>query len=236
MSSVPDIDVAQPGAAAAATSGAAPGETREVTSRATGARVDWFPTSIWRFNVAGHQALNERLMRFIEAERRRDPSGMSGRSSVMGWHSTEQLHRRPEMQEFVVILQDCVARVARAYRLDANQAGLELATCWAMVNGKMASGAVHCHPNAFLSGVYYVNTTDKSGNIFFQDPRPGANMSACPVTEFMPWTVRQISYQPVAGGMLIFPSWLYHGVGPNLSETQRVSLSFNFRLKWALEG
>src|SRR5215472_4102311 len=84
MSSVPDIDVAQPGAAAAATSGAASGETREVTSRATGARVDWFPTSIWRFNVAGHQALNERLMRFIEAERRRDPSGMSGRSNVMG--------------------------------------------------------------------------------------------------------------------------------------------------------
>jgi len=36
--------------------------------------------------------------------------------------------------------------------------------------------------------------------------------------------------------MLIFPSWLYHGVGPNLSESQRVSLSFNFRLKWASEG
>jgi len=58
-------------------------------------------------------------------------------------------------------------------------------------------------------------------------------MSACPVTEFVPWTIRQVSYQPVSGGMLVFPSWLYHGVGSNLSETLRVNLSFNFRIKWA---
>jgi uncharacterized protein (TIGR02466 family) len=157
---------------------------------------------------------------------------MGGRSTVMGWHSTDQLHRRPELQEFVSVVHANVAEVARSYRIDTNQASLELATCWAVVNGKMASGALHCHPNSFLSGVYYVNTTEETGNIFFQDPRPGANMSACPVTEFMPWTIRQVSYQPAPGGMLIFPSWLYHGVGPNLSETLRVSLSFNFRLKW----
>jgi len=34
------------------------------------------------------------------------------------------------------------------------------------------------------------------------------------------------------GGLLIFPSWLYHGVDPNLTDTPRVSLSFNFRLQW----
>jgi uncharacterized protein (TIGR02466 family) len=237
MSPVPDTDVARQDARAAGTSGTASKDPRDAAyEAAAGARVDWFPTSIWRFSVAGHQALNEKLMRFIETERRQDVAGMSGRSSVMGWHSTEQLHRRAELQEFVAAVEDCVAEVARAYRLDADQASLELATCWAMVNGKMASGALHCHPNAFLSGVYYVNTTEKTGNIFFQDPRPGANMSACPVTEFTPWTVRQVSYQPVPGGMLIFPSWLYHGVGPNLSDTPRVSLSFNFRLKWVADA
>jgi len=198
----------------------------------SGARIDWFPTSIWRFNVAGYEALNEKLMHFITAERQRDPAGMRGRSSVMGWHSTEQLHSRPEMQDFVAVLHDNVAEVVRWLRIDTSQVSLELATCWAMVNGKGASGTVHCHPNSYLSGVYYVNTTQETGNIFFQDPRPAANMVVCPVTEFTPWTVRQISYQPASGGMLIFPSWLYHGVEPNLSETPRVSLSFNFRLQW----
>src|SRR5262249_11148899 len=133
---------------------------------------------------------------------------------------------------FVDIVEDCVAEVARAYRLDAEQASLELSSCWAMGNGKVASGALHCHPNALLSGVPYVTTTEINGDILLQDPRSGANMAACPVTEFTPWTVRQVSYHPTPGGMLIFPSWLYHGVGPNLSDVPRVSLSFNFRLKW----
>src|SRR5712691_9556280 len=71
------------------------------------------------------------------------------------------------------------------------QVSLELAACWAIVNGTLASSVVHCHPNSFLSGVYYVNVTEESGDIFFQDPRQGATVSLCPVTEFTPWTVRQ---------------------------------------------
>jgi uncharacterized protein (TIGR02466 family) len=198
----------------------------------SGARIDWFPTSIWRFNVPDHEALNLSLMRLAEQERARDPVGMSRRSSMLGWHSTDQLHRRPEMERFVAVLQRNVEEVGRAYRMDTRQVRLELATCWIIVNGKFASGAVHCHPHSFLSGVYYVRAPDNCGDIFFQDPRPAAIMGSCPVTEHAPWTVRQISYRPLSGGMLIFPSWLYHGVEPNLSDESRVSVSFNLRLRW----
>jgi uncharacterized protein (TIGR02466 family) len=236
MSPSPKIDLKQEESGWEGASHTPPKEARDATREgprgATGVRVDCFPTPIWRFSVAGHQALNDKLMQFIQNDRRRNPAGQSGRSTVMGWHSADQLHHRPELQEFIAVVHDNVAEVARSYRIDTNQANLELATCWAIVNDKMASGAIHCHPNSFLSGVYYVNTTDETGNIFFQDPRPAANMLACPVTEYTPWTIRQVTYQPAPGGMLIFPSWLYHGVGPNLSETPRVSLSFNFRLKW----
>jgi len=199
---------------------------------ARGARIDWFPTSIWRFSVPGYEALNERLIRLIERERNLDPAGLAGRSTRLGWHSTDRLHLHPEMQEFVDILNENVAEVVRAYRVDTTKATVDLATCWAIVNGKLASGVIHCHPNSFLSGVYYVRTNDESGDIFFQDPRHVASMWSCPVTEHTPWTIRQVSYHPVSGGMLIFPSWLYHGVEPNLSDDPRISLSFNFRLQW----
>jgi uncharacterized protein (TIGR02466 family) len=197
-----------------------------------GSRLDCFPTSIWRFTVPEHEALNRNFLQLAEDERRRDPTGIGRRSSVLGWHSKDQLHRHPEMAEFLGILQDNVAQVGRAYRIDTKQVSLELATCWIIVNGKFASGAAHCHPNAFLSGVYYINAAENCGDIFFQDPRHAALMGACPVTEHTAWTVRQISYRPAPGGMLIFPSWLYHGVEPNLSDEPRVSLSFNFRLSW----
>lgn len=197
-----------------------------------GVRLDCFPTAVWRFNVPGHEELNRKLLQLAEDERARDPAGIGHRSSVLGWHSKDKLHHRPEMRDFLAILHDNIAEVGRAYRIDTKQVGLELASCWIIVNGKFASGAVHCHPNAFFSGVYYISAAENCGDIFFQDPRHAALMGACPVTEHAPWTVRQISYRPAPGGLLIFPSWLYHGVEPNLSEAPRVSLSFNFRLKW----
>jgi uncharacterized protein (TIGR02466 family) len=236
MSSTPDVSALTLDAAGLEGSSGtahpeAPGAPQEAARRTAGVRTDWFPTSIWRFTVASYQTLNEKLMQLIQAERERDPAGMS-RSTVLGWHSTDQLHRRPEWQEFVAILHKAISEVSGSYRIDTKQVSLELATCWAIVNGKLASSVVHCHPNSFLSGVYYVSVTEESGDIFFQDPRQAAIMSSCPVTEYTPWTIRQVTYRPRPGGMLIFPGWLYHGVEPNLIETPRVSLSFNFQLKW----
>jgi len=119
-------------------------------------------------------------MQLIQDERERDPAGMS-RSTVLGWHSTDQLHRRSEWQEFVAILHKAIAEVGHSYRIDTKQVSLELATCWAIVNGNLASSVVHCHPNSFLSGVYYVNVTEESGDIFFQDPRPARVPTCCRV-------------------------------------------------------
>ena len=35
---------------------------------------------------------------------------------------------------------------------------------------------------------------------------------------------------PEAGTLIIFPSWLEHGVNQNLSDAERVSMSFNINL------
>src|SRR5689334_20624165 len=142
MSSTPDVsaltlDAAGLEGASGTAHPEAPGAPQEAARRTAGVRTDWFPTSIWRFTVASYQTLNEKLMQLIQAERERDPAGMS-RSTVLGWHSTDQLHRRPEWQEFVAILYKAISEVGGSYRIDTKQVSLELATCWAIVNGKLA--------------------------------------------------------------------------------------------------
>jgi uncharacterized protein (TIGR02466 family) len=47
------------------------------------------------------------------------------------------------------------------------------------------------------------------------------------VLEHNRWTSDKVTYKPTAGRMLLFPSWLDHGVEPNLSDEERVCLSFN---------
>ncbi|MBV9124533.1 MAG: glycosyltransferase [Planctomycetes bacterium] len=196
-----------------------------------GKREDWFPTSVWYFDVPGHEALNARLLALIQAERRRDAVGMTNRSVVLGWHSAEDLHRREEFQEFVGLIDRHVGEVAAFGRWDLRRREAVILGCWANINGRYASNVAHYHPHAVLSGVYYVQAPEGGGDLFFCDPRPGAVLLAPDVTEHTPWTFQKVTYRPVAGRMLLFPGWLEHGVEPNLSEQERVCLSFNIGLR-----
>lgn len=198
-----------------------------------GGREDWFPTSVWGFELPDPGALNADLLKLITAERDADPKGLSDRSTVLGWHSRDDLHLRPGFEPLARFIEAGVAEAVRFQKWDLRQVTPVLATCWANINGKGASNVVHTHPHCFLSGVYYVQGNEASGNLFLLDPRPAAVMIAPPMTEFTPWTFQQVRYEPRPGRMLIFPSWLQHGVEPNLCDTDRVCISFNVGLKWA---
>lgn len=193
----------------------------------TGIREDWFPTSVWYFDIEDCQDLNQRLLVAIEAERKKDSMGMGDRSTVLGWHSRDMLHHSEAFKDFVSYAIANVLEVAQFNRWILSKVKLNLLNCWANINGKFAYNVVHNHPQSILSGVYYVQTPENCGNIFFKDPRDVAVMMAPPVDEYTVWTFQKIVYQPKAGRMLIFPSWLLHGVEPNLSDEERVCLSFN---------
>jgi len=52
-----------------------------------------------------------------------------------------------------------------------------------------------------------------------------------PMTKSKPWTAEQTTYKPKAGMMVIFPSWLWHGVEPNMNDKPRISIAFNIGYK-----
>jgi uncharacterized protein (TIGR02466 family) len=39
---------------------------------------------------------------------------------------------------------------------------------------------------------------------------------------------REAHFEPVAGRLIMFPSWVNHCVDPNMSNEIRISISFNF--------
>ena len=92
---------------------------------------------------------------------------------------------------------------------------------WSIINPPGSANRAHIHPGCTWSGVYYIQTPAGCGNIEFIDPRT-ENLMQQP--RYVPnkkrpkhcWTKANITPKP--GRMLIFPSWLYHAVAPNLSE------------------
>jgi uncharacterized protein (TIGR02466 family) len=105
-------------------------------------------------------------------------------------------------------------------------------TCWANVNGNGSSNNVHNHPQSSWSGVYYVDTGVPSfseadpGLIYFLDPRSGAGMCQDPFELYGAGR----EFRPENGQMLVFPSWLMHGVHSYLGEKRRISVAFNIAL------
>lgn len=195
-------------------------------------REDWFPTAVWMFDHPAQEPLNDGLIQCIRAERDADPKGMAGRSSVLGWHSGDDLHRRPGLADLIPFLEASVAEVVAFLCWDLSKIAPMISNCWANINIPGSSNQVHNHPNSILSGVYYVAAPEKGGDLFFLDPRVPAIMHPLPLTKHNPWTFERVVYKPQVGRLLIFPSWLYHGVEPNLSEQDRVCVSFNVGVRW----
>ena len=113
---------------------------------------------------------------------------------------------------------------------------------WANVNRLGDYHDPHNHPHCYLSGTYYVQVpTERAplrsrkdvrpGCITFYDPRgPAVNMGAI---RDDPYVNPEHTIQPKPGDILLWPAFLTHFVHPNLSETPRISISFNVMLKWS---
>lgn len=93
---------------------------------------------------------------------------------------------------------------------------------WAVFSRGNDFFAPHIHPQAWLSGVYYV-----------QQPRVAAKrgwLRLCApahfgVTAADGWGERQV--EPVPGRLVLMPGYFYHATSPTLSDQARICVAFN---------
>ena len=121
-----------------------------------------------------------------------------------------------------------VAAFARKSEFDLGGRKLKLDSLWINVMQKGAVHTPHIHPHSVLSGTYYVTVPPRSGAIRFEDPRLPMLMAAPPKKQKARLENRTfVDVAPKAGMLLLWESWLRHGVEPN--QGQRISVSFNYR-------
>ena len=121
-------------------------------------------------------------------------------------------------------------RVSReALQFDLGGRKLRLDSLWINVMNKGAIHAPHIHPHSAISGTYYVTVPPKSGAIRFEDPRLGLMMAAPPRKKTARTENRSfVDVAPRPGMLLLWESWLRHGVEPNQARAPRISVSFNY--------
>jgi uncharacterized protein (TIGR02466 family) len=190
-----------------------------------------FATPIYRRAWPDSAELNARLREIVLERKAANPS--TARSNVGGWQSSHDLITwpYPEMRTLGERIHEAFGAVMQR-ELGHRRFTCRLAvTAWANVNTHGNYNRHHTHANNHWSGVYYVDlgkpdeTIVPNGAIEFIDPRPAVGVyELAAAASVSTWTV-----QPEAGEMLLFPSWLRHGVLPFYGEGERISIAFNLR-------
>ncbi len=188
-----------------------------------------FAPVVDHFDLPEADGLNRQLIAAIDAWRQQEPGIV--RSNRSGWHSDGNIFKRSEApfqelcRHFLTAARVPFERYFDKVTLSKKTLRLE---GWVNVNMQNAYNKMHTHPRFDLSGVYFVKvpprSSEESGILQFLNP----NYRGGDYSEL--WDKLNppaISYPPVEGKMVIFPSSLSHWVTPNEEEAERISIAFN---------
>ena len=208
-----------------------------------------FPTAVGVYNFGkDYHEINESLVRDVFIEQEEDPEGHQ-RSNMGGWHGRMKMEERYD--SFKVLrkqIEDCVNDYSRQ---TGHTDGLEIENLWANINKKGDMNMGHHHGMSACTGVYYpikeiVDGKHKyeyaenvslmpgswngkdGGSLCLQDPAYGQNIQLKfkPSANPSPYTLEFFHFYPVAGVLIVMPSYLIHHVTPFKEDKTRISISF----------
>ncbi len=144
------------------------------------------------------------------------------------------LGRAPVFAALVANLDRHIAAFSQAVEFDMQGRRLVLDSIWVNVMLEEGVHPAHIHPHAAVSGTYYVSVPQGGASIYFEDPRMGLMMAAPPRTKDPRLENRaNVTTQPKAGNLLLWESWLRHGVESHGDKSPRISISFNYKIEAA---
>jgi len=108
---------------------------------------------------------------------------------------------------------------------------LEIERAWVNVFRPGAQEAQHSHDGSLLSASYYVQAQEGCGDLVFPDPIGArrSHRSFTRTTGTGTFITPDVAFKPASGRLVMFESWLQHGVQCNKSDRPRISLAFNLR-------
>ncbi len=137
--------------------------------------------------------------------------------------------RFPIFADLVKSLDQHVAAFAKDLEFDLDDKKLKLEDLWINILPEGGTHSAHIHPHSVISGTTYVAMPEGASALKLEDPRHAMMMAAPPRRKDARAEMRNFIYvAPQVGDVLLWESWLRHEVPMNMSEENRISVSFNY--------
>jgi len=192
-----------------------------------------FVTRLYRGRIAPPRDLESTCLAIAAEDKAGQRwSRQHGYGGYTSYASLNDLPRRASIfAELETAIAKQVAAFARELQFDLGGRKLGLDSLWVNVMRKGAIHAPHIHPHSVISGTYYVAVPSNAGVIRFEDPRLAMMMAAPPrKPTARPENRLFVDVEPRPGLLLLWESWLRHGVEANGATGNRISVSFNYRV------
>lgn len=195
-----------------------------------------FVTRLYQARLSDHGAIDaDELAASCYAIAEDDEAGQSWceENGYPGYTSyaslTDLPWRFPVFADLVAVLDAHVAAFAKELDFDLDGRPLELEDIWINILPEGGIHPGHIHPHSVISGTTYVAMPDGASAIRFEDPRHPMMMAAPPRRKSARPELQSFVYvAPKVGDVLLWESWLRHEVPMNMTEEERISVSFNY--------
>ena len=153
-----------------------------------------------------------------------------GNSSKKGWHSPYFGKNDAELISLLQDLRDDIRSLVN--EIGMSFSSIEVTDMWAMINEKGSYNTSHIHGNCDLSGVLYIKCPKNCGNIVFENPIDmGSGVYEKMKNPEYANMYGAFSIEPVENLLLLFHPNQRHYVDVNESDEDRISISFNMKLR-----
>ena len=187
-----------------------------------------FPEPVFHYKLDNFEQHNKDLLVYIYDLYEKDNSGIQ-RSNVDGWHSKSFKIADTKSVAFAFFKETrkYVIDVFKIYGWKYEPEKVKMTEMWAIINKKNNLNTAHTHPNNYLSAAYYVKAPEKCGTIKFINSNTVAKERFPTLEQKTELNQNAVEIEPKEGDLLIFPAYLSHAVNRNLSDEDRVVISFN---------
>ena len=189
-----------------------------------------FPTPVWTLQLENYKKTNEEMYNYIKQDQIKDQEGIN-KSNIQGWHSKNFDLKKNEIENFINFISPSIEKVMVDMNWEKETKLVKIINMWAIINIGGSKNIRHQHGNSTISGAYYVRAPKNCGDIVFYDPRP-APVFCFPTTKSSNFLNAQTNgINPKEGALILFPSYLEHSVNENLSNDERIVISFNILIQ-----
>lgn len=190
-----------------------------------------FPTALFTGKVSDYSLCDRAEKKLLEMRQ----AGIGARDEDGVYITPDDIQRLPEFQELSTLILAEANEILNVYRVKRDSH--YITNMWANITHPNHRHHMHIHPNCLLSGIFYVRMPDKCGPTVFGDPRLHARMIEPSFTELNIHNSSTFIAAPEKGRMLIWPSYLSHGVeiGRAAPGEERIVIAFNIMIRGTID-